>query len=101
LLERARPTLLVDGDDVRALAGEPVEEDEALVARRSGTGGAPKLVVFDRHAVDAAVASSALALDATPHDRWLSVLPLAHVGGLLVLLPAVLLDAPGKVPPPS
>jgi len=99
LLERARPTLLVDGDDVRALDGEPVEEDEALVVHTSGTGGAPKLVVFDRHAVDAAVASSALALDATPDDRWLSVLPLAHVGGLLVLLRAVLLDAPVTVLP--
>jgi o-succinylbenzoate---CoA ligase len=99
LIRRARPTVLIDEDDVRALDGEPVDDGDALVVHTSGTGGAPKLVVFDRHAIDAAVAASALALDATPHDGWLSVLPLAHVGGLLVLLRAVLLEAPVTVLP--
>jgi O-succinylbenzoic acid--CoA ligase len=60
----------------------------------SGTGGRPKLVQFARSAVDAAVAASALALEASPRDPWLACLPLAHVGGLLVLLRAVLLGAP-------
>ena len=45
-------------------------------------------------AIDAAVASSALALGASDEDRWLCCLPLAHVGGLLVLLRAILLGAP-------
>ncbi len=45
------------------------------------------------------MASSALALEATPHDRWLCCLPLAHVGGLLVLLRGVLLGAPVVVHP--
>jgi O-succinylbenzoic acid--CoA ligase len=45
------------------------------------------------------VASSTLALEASPHDRWLCCLPLAHVGGLLVLLRSVLLGAPITVHP--
>jgi O-succinylbenzoic acid--CoA ligase len=69
------------------------------VVHTSGTGGVPKLVQFDRPAIDAAVASSALALKASPHDRWLCCLPLAHVGGLLVLLRSVLLGAPVTVHP--
>ena len=59
-----------------------------------GTGGDAELVQFARSAIDAAVASSALALEATPHDAWICCLPLAHVGGLLVLLRGLLLGAP-------
>ena len=98
LLARARPTAVLDGDGVRRLDdGIEAEEQVAVVIPTSGTGGVPKLVEFDRHAVDAAVAASALALGATPHDRWLCCLPLAHVGGLLVLLRGVLLGAPVTV----
>ena len=100
LLHRARPTMLVSSEGWgRRADGVPAEADVALVVPTSGTGGEPKLVQFDRAAIDAAVAASALALDATPHDRWLCCLPLAHVGGLLVLLRGVLLGAPVIVHP--
>ena len=77
----------------------PTEPGVALVVHTSGTQGEPKLVQFDRRAIDAAVAASALALHATPQDRWLCCLPLAHVGGLLVLLRSVLLGALVSVHP--
>jgi len=100
LLDRASPTVVHDaGGWTRVSAGEPADPRVALVVHTSGTGGALKLAQFDRAAVDAAVASSALALGATPHDRWLCCLPLAHVGGLLVVLRAVLLGAPVTVHP--
>jgi O-succinylbenzoic acid--CoA ligase len=100
LIDRAVPTILVDADGWhRPGSGRPVGDDVALVVHTSGTGGVPKLVQFDRPAIDAAVASSALALEASPHDRWLCCLPLAHVGGLLVLLRSVLLGAPVTVHP--
>jgi O-succinylbenzoic acid--CoA ligase len=100
LMDRAVPTILVDADGWhRSGSGRPVEGAVALVVHTSGTGGAPKLVQFDRSAIDAAVASSALALEASPHDRWLCCLPLAHVGGLLVLLRSILLGAPVTVHP--
>ncbi|HEX5950668.1 MAG TPA: fatty acid--CoA ligase family protein [Actinomycetota bacterium] len=98
LLHRARPTVVLSPDGwERRVDGVPAEADVALVVSTSGTGGEAKLVQFDRAAIDAAVAASALALGATPHDRWLCCLPLAHVGGLLVLLRGVLLGAPVTV----
>lgn len=99
LLERARPTVVLDAEGVRRVDGEPADPDVALIVHTSGTRGEPKLVQFERRAIDAAVASSALALEATPEDRWLCCLPLAHVGGLLVLLRAVLLGAAVTVLP--
>jgi O-succinylbenzoic acid--CoA ligase len=100
LLRRARPTVTLSPDGwERRADGVAAEADVALVVSTSGTGGEPKLVQFDRAAIDAAVAASALALEATPHDRWLCCLPLAHVGGLLVLLRGVLLGAPVTVHP--
>lgn len=100
LMDRAVPTIIVDADGWhRRGSGRPVGDGVALVVHTSGTGGVPKLVQFDRPAIDAAVASPTLALDASPHDRWLCCLPLAHVGGLLVLLRSVLLGAPITVHP--
>lgn len=98
LLRRARPTVVLSPEGwERPAQGIRAEADVALVVSTSGTGGESKLVQFARAAIDAAVAASALALEATPHDRWLCCLPLAHVGGLLVLLRGVLLGAPVTV----
>ena len=97
LLERARPTVALDTDAARRVDGEPVEPGIVLVVHSSGTGGAPAFAQFDRHAIEAAVSSSSSALGATGDDRWLCCLPLAHVGGLLVLLRALLLGAPVAV----
>jgi O-succinylbenzoic acid--CoA ligase len=99
LLERARPTVLLEPDGVTRVDGAPAEEGVALIVHTSGTGGDPKLVQFDRRSIDAAVAASALTLEATAADPWLCCLPLAHVGGLLVLMRGVLLGAPVTVLP--
>jgi O-succinylbenzoic acid--CoA ligase len=98
LVDRTAPTVALGPAGPRRLPmGVPADPGVALVVHTSGTAGAPKLAQFDRSAIDAAVASSALALEATPHDRWLCCLPLSYVGGLLVLLRAVLLGAPVTV----
>ena len=97
LLQRARPTVVLEADGARRADGRPAEADIALIVHTSGTGGSPKLAQFHRRAIDAAVASSALALEASDEDRWLSCLPLSHVGGLLVLLRSILLGAPVEV----
>jgi O-succinylbenzoic acid--CoA ligase len=104
LLAIARPTVLItapDGDPAvsRLEGGRPVDEGVVLVVHTSGTAGDPKLVEFDRGAIDGAVAASAFALEATPRDPWICCLPLAHVGGMLVLLRGVLLGAPVAVHP--
>jgi len=100
LLKRARPEMLFDGETVTGISGGlPVEPDVRVVVATSGTGGAPRLVELTREAIDHAVSSSTLALEAGPGDRWVCCLPIAHVGGLLVLLRAVLTDSPVSVHP--
>ena len=97
LLDRARPTVVLDRSGGRRVEGEPANTGISMVFATSGTGGVPKLVQFERRSIEAAVASSALALGATERDRWLCCLPLSHVGGLIVLLRGVLLGAPVTV----
>ncbi len=100
LLRVALPTVVLEANGVRRIEdGRPAEAGVALTVATSGTSGDPRLVQFDRKSLDSAVAASALALEATPQDRWLCALPLAHVGVLLVLLRAVLLGAPVAVHP--
>jgi o-succinylbenzoate---CoA ligase len=94
IVRRGRPTVLLEARGWRRPRGGVPADGLALVVHTSGSAGDAKLVEFDRAAVDAAVASSSLALGATSRDRWLCCLPLAHVGGLLVVLRAVLLGAP-------
>src|SRR2546426_3690975 len=55
LIDRAAPTVLIDdGGWHRARSGRPAGEGVALVVHTSGTGRVPKLVEFDRPAIDAA-----------------------------------------------
>jgi o-succinylbenzoate---CoA ligase len=102
LLNLVRPTVLIStsGEDptwTRLDEGILVDEGVVLVVHTSGTAGDPKFVQFDRGAIDGAVAASAFALEATPRDPWICCLPLAHVGGMLVLLRGVLFGAPVSV----
>jgi O-succinylbenzoic acid--CoA ligase len=102
LVRLARPTVAISDDDgtaIRRADGVPVDAGVVLLVHTSGTAGVPKLVQFERGAIDAAVAASTLALEATPRDRWICCLPLAHVGGMLVLLRGVLLGAPVVIHP--
>jgi o-succinylbenzoate---CoA ligase len=99
ILRRARPTVSLDAAGARRFDGEAADPAIALIVHTSGTGGPPRFVQFDRRAIDAAVASSASALGASEQDRWLCCLPLAHIGGLLVVLRAVLLGAPVTIHP--
>ncbi|HEX6493807.1 MAG TPA: AMP-binding protein [Candidatus Dormibacteraeota bacterium] len=95
LLERARPAVLVDAGGERRLGGgAPCDPAVAAVVATSGSSGEPRLVELDRAAVVAAVTASAAALGAQPQHRWLSCLTPAHIGGLLVLLRAVVLGCP-------
>ena len=109
LLAGARPTAVFDGEDLaRPIGGVPAAaaggaggEDDgiALVMASSGSAGAPRLAELTHAAVQASVAASAARLGATPDDPWLCTLPVAHMGGMLVLLRAVLQGASVAVHP--
>jgi O-succinylbenzoic acid--CoA ligase len=94
LIATAQPTVLIDEDGTRRVEGMPIDPAIALVIATSGTSGRPRLSELPAQAVEAAVLASAGAIDARPEDRWLSCLPLAHIGGLLVLERHLLIGSP-------
>lgn len=99
LLRRARPTVVVAASGADRVPGAPVGEGVGAVIATSGSSGAPRLVELDRGALSAAVTASGTVLGATPDDPWLCCIPVAHIGGLLVLLRAVVSGAPVTVQP--
>ena len=70
---------------------ERVDPDAVhTVIRSSGTTGSPKSIelTFVNHAASALASADALGVE--PDDRWLTPLPLHHVGGLGVLIRSVI-----------
>src|SRR5438128_861622 len=58
----------------------------ALLIHTSGTTAAPREVELTYGNVLWSAFGSAVALGAPPHERWLSAMPLSHVGGISILL---------------
>jgi len=77
-----------DGKKIKLENGFQVEENDALVVATSGTTGEPKGVVHTHGSISAAVTAGGTRLGCCANDHWLACLPLAHVGGLSVLLRA-------------
>jgi O-succinylbenzoic acid--CoA ligase len=88
LIDEMAPSVVIDehGDRV-ARDGRPVEPGDALVMATSGTTGTPKGVVLTHAAIEASSAASSARLGVDPQrHRWLACLPVAHIGGLSVVL---------------
>lgn len=94
-----RPTAIVDALGRRPVeGGEPVGADDAVVIATSGTTGRPKGVVHTHPSVAASAAATSAGLGVDPSaDRWLACLPLAHIGGLSVVLRALITSTPLEV----
>ncbi|MBO0747787.1 MAG: AMP-binding protein, partial [Acidimicrobiaceae bacterium] len=92
MLDALRPAAVIGADGTSALAGGvPVEEGDALVVATSGTTGVPKGVVLTHAAVRASAVATSTRLGVDPdRHRWLSCLPLNHVGGLSVVCRALI-----------
>jgi O-succinylbenzoic acid--CoA ligase len=74
-------------EQARRERGErPPYEGVATVMYTSGTTSAPKPVYLTALNWEANAVGSALALGLDLNERWLCVMPLAHVGGLSILL---------------
>jgi o-succinylbenzoate---CoA ligase len=73
----------------------------ALIVHTSGTTGAPRPVHLTLENIQANALGSAVALGLDPAERWLCPLPLAHVGGLMVLLRSAIYATTAVIGPPD
>jgi len=99
-LAALRPTVVIDESGERRTlpGGQPVEAGDALVIATSGTTGDPRAVVLTHDAVAASARASSAQLGVDPaRHRWLACLPLAHIGGLSVVLRALVTGTPVTV----
>jgi len=94
LLESARPTVVVDEAGALRRDGAIAGADLAAVVATSGSGGQPRLVEIGRDAMQSAVTASADVLESSPSDPWLCCIPVAHIGGLLLLFRHAVLGVP-------
>lgn len=69
-----------------ALPPPPPADGTLALVLTSGTSGTPRAAVLSRRAFLASVEASAAVLGWRDDDRWLLAMPLAHVGGLSILL---------------
>ena len=91
--------LRADGEEVR-VGGAGVEVGDALVVTTSGSTAAPRAVVLTLAAVAASARATTARLGVDPlGDTWLCCLPCSHVGGLSVVMRALLTGTPLVVHP--
>lgn len=92
VLETVRPTAVIEADGERRSldGGLPVRDGDAVVVATSGTTGHPKGVIHTHDSVAASARATSSALDVDPdRDVWLACLPLAHIGGLAVVMRSI------------
>jgi o-succinylbenzoate---CoA ligase len=80
--------------------GRPVEDGDALVMATSGTSGTPKGVVLTHTALEASTNATSSRLTVDPDaDGWLCCLPLSHVGGMSVVIRALMTGTSLEIQP--
>ncbi len=91
LLAAMAPGAVIDasGGEQSLEGGIPVEPGDALVVATSGSTGTPRGVVLTHDAVAASARATNARLAVTADDMWLACLPLSHVGGLAVVIRAL------------
>lgn len=97
VFEALAPTMVVSADGASApvRGGRLVEAGDALVISTSGTTGMPKGVVHTHASVEASSRATSAWLKVDPSlDRWLACLPVAHIGGLSVIIRALITGTP-------
>ncbi len=100
VMEALAPGAIMEADGgIRAIpGGRPTEDGDALVIATSGTSGQPKAVIHTVGSIEASAAATSSALSVDPStDRWLACLPLAHIGGLAVVMRSLVTGTPVEV----
>jgi O-succinylbenzoic acid--CoA ligase len=74
--------------------GLPVKSGDALIVATSGSTGNPKAVVHTHHSIRAALDAGGARLGLDGSEHWLLCIPVAHVGGFLLVARHLLDGAP-------
>jgi o-succinylbenzoate---CoA ligase len=82
------------------LPDPPEREQIALVMHTSGTTGKAKPIAITYGNIRANARGVAQAMRLSSDERWLSPLPLAHIGGLMVVLRSTLMATTAVLSPP-
>ena len=83
LISEMGASKIIDVSGETKTHGYPVELGDALVVATSGSTGNPKGAVLTHEAVVASAEATSAFLKVDPsRDKWLSCLPVSHVGGL-------------------
>jgi O-succinylbenzoic acid--CoA ligase len=77
-----------------ALRASDLPPGTAFVLFTSGSNGTPRGVVLSREAIVAAATASAACLGWREDDRWLLCLPIAHAGGLSIVVRCLIARKP-------
>jgi O-succinylbenzoic acid--CoA ligase len=95
-LHSIRPSVLVDADGTHELAGGLATNDgDAIVIQTSGTTSRPKAVVHTHSSIEASALATAETLQLDPRrHRLLACLPVARIGGLAVVMRALVTRSP-------
>lgn len=99
--EAAGTTPMAGTAPVGAMAEAVDPESILAVVPTSGTSGAPKAALLSRRAFVASARASARNLGWEADDRWLLALPLAHVGGLSILVRTLIARRCAVLAPPG
>lgn len=91
---RRRPGAAARQESATGSVAPPADASPQAILFTSGSSGAPRAVELSRGAFRAAAAASADHLGWEPDDRWLCCLPLAHVGGLSIVVRCMLAGRP-------
>lgn len=99
LINSLRPTKVIDasGNVTKLDDGIPIEDDQRLAMATSGTTGTPKIVMFTMDQLVASATATSSHIGVTPIDKWLCCIPIAHIGGLSVILRSILLGNPVEI----
>lgn len=101
LVQHLAPATLIDATGTEELDNpREMDSDDALVVTTSGSTGDPKAVVLTHTGLAASAHATHDYLDVDPAgDKWLSCLPLVHVGGLGVVTRSLITSTPLVVHP--